>query len=179
MLRSYRYLRFPTAPPGVIPAQAGIQSGTQFSIPRSNHGHPNDPTRHRRAAPPPPDTFANALTALSTTVGRTRRAADMDQARRSDRPRLWRQQVPLPRIHPRRGYGPRVRCGRAERSRPVQSLPPIRRGLRPARSQGRRRPTRERFHHGAQVASPRQPPFRPAMRGAHPLCSAPRTSAQP
>ena len=23
MLRSYRYLRFPTAPPGVIPAQAG------------------------------------------------------------------------------------------------------------------------------------------------------------
>ena len=29
MLRSYRYLRFPTVPSGVIPAQAGIQSGTR------------------------------------------------------------------------------------------------------------------------------------------------------
>ena len=31
-LRSYRYLRFPTALPGVIPAQAGIQSGTRCGL---------------------------------------------------------------------------------------------------------------------------------------------------
>ena len=142
-------------------------------------GHSNNPTRHRRAAPPPPDAFANALTALSAAVGRTRGAADMDQARRSDRPRLWWQQVPLPRIHPRRGHSPRLRCGRAERSRPIQSLPPIRRSLRPARPQGRRGPARKRFHHGTQVASPRQLPFRPAMRVCASALRHPRTSARP
>ena len=32
MLRSYRYLRFPAAPLDVIPAQAGIQSGTRCGL---------------------------------------------------------------------------------------------------------------------------------------------------